>query len=110
MPAGTLVTVLIPKGEAVLLGGMAYQENDTYAIPATVFIAPVQPTPQPDPAAPVRALTATQTLNIRADPDANSAKLGTVQAGDSVQVTDDMRSGYIKLYSRPGWIVAAYLH
>ena len=104
LPAGTVLTVRIPKGQAQLVGGLAVQENETYTVPASLFAAPA---PQPDLALPdEQAMVAMVTLNIRGVPERTAVILGTVQTGEQVKVKGSPTNGYAKLAGRDGYVLA----
>ena len=104
LPAGSVLTVLIPKGQAQTLGGLVVQENETYAIPASLFAAPA---PQADPVlTDERTMVATVNLNIRGVPERSAVILGMVQSGEQVRVKGSPTNGYLKLVGRDGYVLA----
>lgn len=118
LPAGVMLTVLIPKGQVQAVAGLLVQENETFHIPGALFVAPALPAPPPkgDDAPPTpdappreRFMVATSTLNIRAEPDRNAANIGQVKAGERVAVAGASIGGYVALSGRVGYVLESGL-
>lgn len=98
LPAGATVTVIIPRGNPVTIGGAVYQEQDTYVIPAAMLTGAQDVAPLPT--------TATSTLNLRADPERGAALVGQVQAGAAVTVTGAAVGEYAPV-TLAGWVLSS---
>lgn len=111
LPAGATVTVIIPRGNPVTIGGAVYQEQDTFVVPAAIFApAALQPPPpKGDAPQPERYMVASSTLNVRQSADRDSALVGKIAAGERVAVTGEAIGGYVKLSSREGYVLASGL-
>lgn len=100
LTAGTMLTVLIPKGQITTVAGLLLQENETFHIPSALFSAPALDGPVTPPA----VTTATATLNLRAEPERGAALVGQVQAGATVTVTGAAVGEYAPV-TLAGWVL-----
>lgn len=96
--------------ETAVVGGVAVAARQEYRLLARDLFPDAPATPpaaQPDPAT-QHTMIAGESLNIRAQPDASSARLGSVQAGASVQALDQTANGYRQIVLT-GWVLEQHL-
>jgi len=109
-PPDTPIIVAIEL-ETAVVGGVSVAARQEFRLLARDLFPDAQTTPPPaaqsDPDTP-RVLTADESLNIRAEPESGSARLGSVQAGASVQVIGDQQNGYRRIVLE-GWVLDQHL-
>lgn len=97
--------------ETAVVGGVSVAARQEYRLLARDLFPDTQTTPppaaQPDPDTP-HVLTVAESLNVRADPEPTSTRLGSVQAGATVKTLGDQQNGYRRIVLE-GWVLDQHL-
>lgn len=105
---GMMVKVIIPTEVPHQVDDNWVYQATLYEIPPTFFFGGTASHPLPDPDALVvsREVVTLRALNIRTEPDKDSAAMGSLNAGAKVKVAGDAVNGYVAL-AGGGWVLAS---